>query len=995
MTKRTVSFTASDASTWPTASKASGGTDAWTASWMATTPPLSVIESLGQYITGNRPAFALGINTIPSIASYATLDNGADAAVFTTPSAAGTNFPNYLSAPVGPIVLFVMTGHTADHYHEIDIVNCTNQFRYPYSGKTLTYTKIADYAWNTGGATPTYFRSTGWVVTNGDTTLASGRIRINASLSQGRTAYTSTNGLAGAGTTAPLNATATVQTWHTNIVGIYGAEDNGTSNWAAGIRTANMATTTGTTTAATVTLPSTFTKSNNRMLAFFGRAYSTTAGNVTLTSGSTFLGATNNGSPASMALGALRGIGSTSDATARKAANAITATWLAAANGTQFHGWGVEIIDKSTAQGDTFPSTATNYTAVGLLPSNNRTHADSTTSKDVEVTVTAPSSTPYRSGLIARYCTHTDGKNYAVHFTNLDASQTSGTSHYALRATLVVADPATNTVTETQLGTYYDLGTAAPAAWRNVAARVMQSAGGGLWVSMKAWADGTAEPAWPTSESSANTKDTVNANATWAVLNSYDNGATAQIIAGYSGQVGFYGTVVPADSINTPIISGQVQINAMTDLAIVTGSATITGSANNTNVASGTIITPVAANEISIGSVSSEIVTSVIVREVEAVTLDAGAANGELSASATNILVGASTLSGSGTLDASSLLVAFASSALDVVDSTLTADPVQISIAEATLSGTSTFEDVASISVLEASSALAGDSTVEDVTGTILLLGDASLDATGTLDATAIIASVSVALTATSDLTVAELVETASTVALTGSGALEAIGETQSSVTIDGAAGSLNATADLIVLADAHLTVTSGGSVSATLLLVDAGALAGTSSGSAAALHVNVVTVTVMGVGAVSVASTHINVVQATCTGQGQATGESIHINVAHATCGGQGAVEATGLLEAFANAAFEAATSGIIGAFLIVEEAATTTAIGDVIVAGRWVHDIPNTFRETTSLKIGNSTSSVTIPPIDRAQRSVETFYSTRKAIIGSYTTIALDENP
>ena len=487
MTKRTASFTGTDGATWPAVTKASGGTDAWTASYWGTTPPLSVVESLVTAINSNRTAFGFGINAIPSIYFNGVFDSGTDAAVFNVPTTAGTTLPNYLTTPIGPCILFVMSAHTAQHYHEIDIVNSTNQFRYPYTGKTLTYTRFADYGWTTTiSSVLTYFRMTAWIVSNGDTTRAAGRVRVNACSAPGRTAYTTTSGNAGATTTAPLNGTLTVQTWHCHMVGIYGADDGGVGNWEAGVRTANMATTTDTTATSTVTLPSTLTKSNNRVLAFFGRALNTstiTGAPVANGKTSTVLSTSSNGSPTSAGAVALSPIGSTTDGTVRKASNSAAVTW-ATPGTTQFYGFGVKIVDSSTAQGDTFPSTANAYVPIGLLPANNATHADSTVSRGVEVTAAATPSNTYRYGLIARYCTHTDGKKYGIHFSNLDTSGTSGSGHYALRASYLIDGAG-----ETTMG-YYDIGTVAPAAFRYVACRPVQSTGGGIWLTMKAWMDG-------------------------------------------------------------------------------------------------------------------------------------------------------------------------------------------------------------------------------------------------------------------------------------------------------------------------------------------------------------------------------------------------------------------------------------------------------------------------------------------------------------------------
>jgi hypothetical protein len=984
MTKRTASFTGSDGATWPAVTKASGGTDSWTASYWGSTPALSVVESLVTAISTNRTAFGLGINTIPSVYGNGVFDSGTDAATFNVPTAAGATLPNYLTVPIGPAILFVMSAHIAQHYHEIDIVNCTNQFRYPYSGKTLTYTRFADYGWTATISTVlTYFRMTAWIVSNGDTTRAAGRVRVNACSSPGRSAYTTTSGNAGATTTAPLNSTLTVQTWHGHVVGIYGADDGGTGNWEAGIRTANMATTTDTTATATVTLPSTLTKSNNRVLGFFGRAASTTS--VVAAAGptggnSTVLSIANNSSPNSTSAAVLGAIGSTTDGTARKAQKSAAVT--IGSSGTQFYGFGVEIVDSSTAQGDTFPSNANSYIALGLLPANNATHSDGTTSRNVEVTVTASSASAYRYGLVTRYCTHIDGKKYGIHFSNLDASGTSGSGHYALRASYLIDGAGETTMA------YYDIGTVAPGTFRNIACRAVQSAGGGIWLTMKAWIDGVSEPAWPTSESTVSSKDTSNSAAQWAILNAVDNGSVAQIIAGYAGQVGIWGTVTPADSLNTPVVTGAQSINAMTDLSIATGSATITGS-GGASVPTDKIY-GILRESVTLSSTTSEIAVGVIVREVASVTLDSSA--GTLTAASTPVLVASPTITASSTLTAGTLIVGRTTSTLTGT-ADLEASAIVVAPAVGTLSGSSTFENVASIGVLPTTASLSGSTNDDGVVAVEVLPATASLSGASDLTAESIIASLQVALSATSTLSASGRTLIVVSAGLAATSSLSAIGETGSTTTLSGATGALTATADRVLVATASLSGSSSATVATDSVLVTEATANGTSGGSSASLHLNVVTASSTGAGVLVGDATHINVTQGAATGAGSLTCDATHINVVQVTCAGQGNVDVNVTVEMFAESVLQGVSTLAIATQGVLYETPSLAAIGQMVVEGRWVHFIPDTLRETYSLKIGNSVASTTIPPLQRAQRNVEMYVSTRKAIVGSYTTIALDE--
>ena len=207
------------------------------------------------------------------------------------------------------------------------------------------------------------------------------------------------------------------------------------------------------------------------------------------------------------------------------------------------------------------------------------------------------------------------------------------------------------------------------------------------------------------------------------------------------------------------------------------------------------------------------------------------------------------------------------------------------------------------------------------------------------------------------------------------------------------AVGSLVATAERILVASATLAGSSALTADAVLVLVDTVEATGQSGGTGTGTAVLVDTVTVTGAGALVVTGTHYNVVAASATGLGSLSCEATHINVVTATCDGQGTLATTAALVTFASAVVAGSSTLDLEYGVILEDAATLTAIGSTVVAGRWVHYIPNTLRETSSLKIGNSLSSTTIPPLNRAQRNVEMYVSTRKAIVGSYTTIALDE--
>lgn len=1005
--KRTASFAGSANAAWPSLTVEGGGSESWNS---PTAPGYSSTRYDGilAYVDGSSNG-ALGVkyNLPPMFATQLTTSTGTTTTWTATADANTYLFPN---AGVQPTVtgsdtlLFAFqTSATVQHYHQIDLTGSQSTGCWAAS----TFTKVAEQGSLIGGV---YYRHTIWVVTNIGTGFGRARLRIKDV--QGVTTYTSAIAPTGGGGTGTNNVTVTGAAGLPVLA-------SGTPGGTSGVNSSNTAGASGTGTTATFTLNTAtagnFTRYNNVPFGAFIRVENAIlSGN----SSNQVLASDNIGTPTetfTVANGYPTGL---TDATR---VNPTIA--LSSGSSVGWSGVAVEVKDATTNTNSYFTANALSDNSVQAVMLAGTTTRYSTIVKSLSKSGETQSQNIdafLNRGLVARYCT-VAGVDYWV---SLGFSvQSSGKAFVgvglaAATASTLSVSASTNVALQSSPWVGGASTVNVGGDLRNMALRVRGHSAGGLWIDAKIWDSGVAEPAWPTSEPAAAASNnfgtaTNSSTSTTIVMSVNDRRTNANTIAGAAGKSGVsmaYGGTATATvegtyytrawnswedddvvfEVTSADLSGATGLTGNGNITVPTGGSTTlmaasiqpgsqatsdlaanasviaVATATRTDatglVGTGTLTadaTVIQSESATLSSVSSEIVTSVIVVDLEALTLSGNATT--LTVDTLVATVGAATLTGTGTLAADPLGFTLASSTLTAITSELISTAISIVQADATLTGTSTFETVDAISIRFADATLAGTGTFETIPAILVSTGTSTLTGTGTLNAAGATTTERVTLSGTGSLTGSGQAILVATATLTGTTSLTVVDETEYAVQLSGS-GTLSGTSTRVLVASATLTGTSSGTSSATRIEIADGTLTGTSGGTSSATHVNVATSSLTGTGTATCAATHVNVATTTCTGIGAMSTDATHVMVVGATCTGQSTVVPSALLEihtASVLAGISTFTETLVG---VGYEAPDLVAVGELLVAGKAVHYIPDTLRNTTSRKLGGALETLPV---------------------------------
>ena len=955
MARSVSSWAGSVGTAWPSLTINGGGTASWNADVFmgGATPPSTAYETLGAVLSGSSTGITRAtINLGPTLSVQSATDRATDASTYLMPTAV-------LAATGDCTLIVVLSCHTAQHYHEVDINGSTGGWK----NTGVVYTKVAETAWQ---YSTTYLRQTAWIVAG--FSGATGQVKFQTSTAQGQASY-----LYSGGAYTAVGTAVTTQNLHAHFWALTGVASG--SNYSAAIRTANIKYASGASgNVSGVTFDNNLSLGNNRVIAAFAKSVgANVSGSGYSGAGNGSTGQSNNTSPASALITQNALYASNTSLTDRKAASnyAYSAAWT---NTTP--AWGgflLEIVDAATAAGtDTFEApfafynikTAATAQAIGEVRITN----DGSVTRSGYVSQAGGIANDYGTpNPIARYCT-VSAANYAVGVNLFNDTKNSVTTNYFSAVLL------TDTTATTVIGTTSINATAANApslaTLTKRAIRVENSAGGGLWVRAKAWS-GATEPAWPATEATASSWTT-----TSVVLNVVDN-ATAGVLTVANAASGTNGVGFQIYSSGTRSATETYgSLSAYSDVVVTTGSATITGAGSLT--ASGAAV--VSTSMPSSGGAGTGSLDASGVAIVEATVTDATGI-GSLTVDGYAVTDGTSTASGTGDLSATGGLTILGDATLANTASTITTTEELVVAATATLTGAGTLTadaEVVSISIVTGTVTASGSGTLT-ADGYAIASETATISGTGTLSATPTL----IAFTTTSpsgDGTLSGngygvLVDTAT---ISGTGTLSADPAVTAFTTVSPhGTGSLTASPTLIATTNA--TSSGSGSLTAAgyaapaagaglygqgslvatakvIAYTDA-SLSGSSSGTTSGYAISATTVTATGTGSLASDATTLCVAQATCTGAGAAEAFANTTVVGDASLVGtsSGSVEAT--LIAYADAALQGVSSGVVTSFGLHFATAECSGVGSMVVDGKWVHYIPNTLRITQTRKVAEAT--------------------------------------
>jgi len=941
MARSVSSWSGSLGTAWPSLAISDGGTAAWNADTYLPSPPASGnYETFATMLSGSTSGYVQGtFNTEPTVTALSQTDRSTDASSYAMPT-------SNLSGSGDFQLLMVTTCHTADHFHEIDINSSTNGWK----NTGVVYSKVAETSWINS---TTYFRQTAWVV-KGFSGIA-GQVRIQTSTAQGQSTYQWT----GAAYTS-VGTTLTTQNCHATFYGITGAASG--SNYTAAIRTANTKYASGASGSgpSAVSLTSDLSYANNRIISYFAKGIGSNPSSTSFGSAGSSVTAsqsTINTSPNSNVVASVSGLITTSSATTRRTATnyPYSATWI---NTTA--AWGgflLELVDAQTAANtDTFPGDNTSSYLVktattALADTEVRTVGQGSSTRTF---ISGGTTTVNECGSpnpLARYCT-VSGTTYAVTLDIYSTAKAGATSHNVdaimLRSTGIVT---INTLTvSASSGVTNGLDTLT-----NRAIRVRNSAGGGLWITIKAWS-GSSEPAWPLSEAAA---------STWAassvVYNLVDN-ATASVLAVAGAGTGTAGVVFPLHNPSTRAATETYgSITSYSDLTITSGTATASGSGG------------ISAVFVGLGSASASGV-------------------GDLSGSAILVADSAPTLSGTSDLSGSAIAVADSAPTLSGTGGITTTEEIIAPIVEgtATLDGTGTLSATGVIISVDTPSVSGQGNASSD--GLLVAIITPTASGTGELAGTGIsVVHVTATLSAAGDVVTAESLTLNASSTLTGTGdtAITDLVAAYVEGTLDGA-GTLTPASILIAVVEPELAGSGVMAGSGVGIAPGGAALTGTSGGTGSASLTVVATGDATGAG--NLAADGIRIVEGSATLAGSGALSVIGgIRVdATASCAGVSAGVVVPAITAFVTGTCAAvATLAATGVGVVLRTGACT-GVGGMLVEGKWVHYISNALRETSTRKVAPSVfRSVSVTAEGTVIR--EGTVTTRKVVSGTFTTEAM----